>query len=90
VELVATGSRLTHDLFFSGHVAGEFIMFLFVQDRRVKGILLTSTILVSVFVLIQHVHYTVDVIAAPFFAYGSKEASAWLDRVFVKLKARFV
>jgi hypothetical protein len=30
-----------------------------------------ATVLVGLCVVLQHVHYTVDVVAAPFFAYGA-------------------
>jgi hypothetical protein len=35
--------------------------------------LAVCTVLVAVCVLWQHVHYTVDVLVAPFFAYASRE-----------------
>jgi len=34
-------------------------------------IFLITTILVGLAVIFQHVHYTVDVVAAPFFSYAS-------------------
>jgi len=71
IQLFGTGEILTKDLFFSGHAATLFLLFLIVEKRVFKMILLTSTILVGIAVLLQHVHYVVDVAVAPFFAYTS-------------------
>lgn len=71
VQLLGTGEILTKDLFFSGHTATLFLLFLIMEKRLFKIILLTSTIIVGITVLLQHVHYTVDVAVAPFFTYTS-------------------
>ena len=70
VEFFGTGKTLTKDLFFSGHTATLFILFLTADDRLIKGIFLLSTILVALCVLMQHVHYSIDVFAAIFFTYA--------------------
>lgn len=69
--VVGDGSILTRDLFFSGHTSTMFLLFLTATARPLRVWFIAATILVGVCVLIQHVHYTIDVFAAPFFAYGS-------------------
>lgn len=68
-ELFTESEPLTRDLFFSGHTSTTFMMFLLVKNRYKKIILGIFTAFTAGFVLFQHVHYTIDVIAAPFFAY---------------------
>lgn len=60
---------ITKDLFFSGHTATQFLIFLSLRKRTDKVLALISTIAVGIMVLFQHVHYTIDVLAAPLFAY---------------------
>ena len=71
VEILGTGKLLTRDLFFSGHTATIFVLFLCVQQKFLKIILLAGTFVLAACLLTQHVHYSVDVFAAPFFAYGA-------------------
>ncbi len=71
VEFFGTGITLTKDLFFSGHTATLFLLYLVSNSKSAKKIFLVSTIIVGFTVLIQHVHYSLDVITAPFFAYGT-------------------
>jgi hypothetical protein len=71
VEFFGTGQLLTKDLFFSGHTATLFLLFLLADLKSLKIFFLISTITLAISVLLQHVHYSIDVLAAPFFAYGS-------------------
>lgn len=78
VEFFGTGKTLTKDLFFSGHTATLFILFLTADDRLLKGIFLLSTILVAISVLMQHVHYSIDVFAAIIFTYACYQILKYL------------
>ena len=70
VQFFGTGQTLTKDLFFSGHTATLFILFLVTNKKIIKTVFLICTIAVGVFVLLQHVHYSIDVFAAIFFTYS--------------------
>ncbi len=58
------GIFMTKDLFFSGHTSNLFMFYLCLQKRRDKLFVLLGCIIVAVLVLVQHVHYSIDVIAA--------------------------
>ncbi len=75
---------LLKDLFFSGHTANTFLFYLAVPQRRLKPVFLIGCILVAIFVLFQHVHYSIDVIAAPFFAFACYRISIHLNRDLVR------
>ena len=64
------GDILHRDLFFSGHTSTLFLLFLTAHGRLMRGLFLAGTIGVGTLVLVQHCHYSIDVFAAPFFAYG--------------------
>lgn len=80
VESFGTGQTLTKDLFFSGHTATLFILFLVSERKNIKALFLISTVAVAISVILQHVHYTIDVFAALFFTYACY-------KVIVKVKA---
>lgn len=60
---------ITRDLFFSGHVATLFIMFLCHYEKSIKYYTFISCLMMSILVLIQHIHYSIDVLFAFPFAY---------------------
>lgn len=69
VEMFGSGESLTKDLFFSGHTTTLFMLFLVVESKKLKYVFLISAIVVGVTIVLQHVHYVIDVFAAPFFTY---------------------
>ena len=71
VRLFGPGKLLTKDLFFSGHTSTLFLLALAVPGPRWKAFFVLCTAAVAFCVLAQHVHYAVDVLAAPLFAYAS-------------------
>ncbi|MFI5162277.1 MAG: phosphatase PAP2-related protein [Sphingobacteriales bacterium] len=62
-------STITKDLFFSGHTSILFMEYLCLERKRDKVLALCATIIVACLLLVQHVHYTVDIIAAPMIIY---------------------
>jgi hypothetical protein len=56
---------ITRDLFFSGHTSTLVLIFLCLEKRNDKILGFISIILVMVLLLVQHIHYTIDVVAAP-------------------------
>ena len=71
VQFFAKGDILTKDLFFSGHTGTLFLIFLLAENKTLKTIFLILTLMVGTAVLLQHVHYSIDVFVAPFVTYGS-------------------
>jgi len=69
---------MVRDLFFSGHTANLALLFFLVEIRWFKFILGVCTVIVGFLLLKQHVHYTIDVIAAPFFAYAAYKIALFL------------
>jgi hypothetical protein len=80
VEYFGGGTTLLRDLFFSGHTSTMFLFFLTAKSKKLKTVFLICTILIAACVLIQHVHYTIDVVAAPFFAYTSYRISRLINK----------
>ena len=80
------GPFITKDLFYSGHTSTQFLMFLCLQRRWEKVLTICSTLIIGVLVLVQHVHYTIDVVAAPFGAYlAFYLAKKVVDKAFGKI-----
>jgi PAP2 superfamily C-terminal len=61
---------ITHDLFFSGHTTTVFLIFLCLKNKYDRIYALFASILLGFLLLVQHVHYTIDVLGAPVFTYA--------------------
>lgn len=58
-------------LFFSGHTGLPFLVALiFWEKMRVRLVFLLMSLTFGIAVLLSHTHYSIDVFAAPFMAYG--------------------
>jgi membrane-associated phospholipid phosphatase len=68
---------ITKDLFYSGHTATMFLMYLCFDNKLLKAIALIATFLVGFLVMLQHVHYSLDVLAAPFSVYVIFRLAKW-------------
>lgn len=75
-----------NDLFFSGHTAYPYLSFLLYRQTKLRWFFLFGSIVEAMTVLLMHVHYSIDVFAAFFIAYGVYMAS---NALFNKLNSRF-
>lgn len=70
VFIIGTGTKITKDLFFSGHTSTLFLIFLCARNKWLKILFLILTIAVAVLIILQKVHYTIDVLVAPFYSFA--------------------
>ena len=76
------GQPFLKDLFFSGHTATLAVIVGLVRSGAMRWILIAATISVGALVIVQHVHWTIDVLAAPVFARVAWKASSLSLRLF--------
>jgi len=81
VEFFGSGQTLTRDLFFSGHTSLMFLLYFVINNRTLKYLFLIGTAAIAFCVLIQHVHYTVDVLVALFVAFTSYKIAEKFIRI---------
>jgi len=72
------GTFITKDLFFSGHVSAQCLMFFCMRKAADRLVVLFSIVVLAVLLLVQHVHYTIDILSAPFFSYCCYTMSKWI------------
>jgi hypothetical protein len=84
VQMFGSGFVLTKDLFFSGHTATLVLLALAVPHRRRKFLFAVLAILVAVMIVWQHVHYTVDVLMAPFVAYACYRVASGIHGITIQ------
>jgi len=59
------------NFFYSGHTAFPFLLALIFWDNKyLRWLFLALTVIFGASVLLAHVHYSIDVFAAPFIVYG--------------------
>ena len=66
---LAGEGHIRNDLFFSGHVADVTTFYLLCRSNMIRRYMFLCICTSAVLLVCQRVHYTVDVIAAPFFSY---------------------
>ncbi len=69
-EIFYGHANITKDLFFSGHTSTMVLIFLCLEKRNDKIIAFIAAFLVAVLLLVQHIHYTIDIVAAPIIVYS--------------------
>jgi hypothetical protein len=70
------GRIISRDLFFSGHMSTLLVLIFTVGPSLVRRMLVFFMVILAVLLLIQHVHYTIDILAAP--------PGAWLAYLLAK------
>ncbi|HKI47150.1 MAG TPA: hypothetical protein VKA08_17600 [Balneolales bacterium] len=85
-NLFYANMHITKDLFFSGHVSTIFILYLSVESPRLRQFLLGGCVFIAVFLLFQHVHYTLDIVAAPLFAWAAYQSA---EQIYQKMRQLF-
>ena len=78
IQLPGIPPVFTRDLFFSWQIAILAIFAFIAQWRDMKIIFSCLALVVAVLLLLQHVHYTIDLVAAPCFAYVAFGLAKWL------------
>ena len=72
---------VTKDLFFSGHTSTVFLLYLTIPGRSDKKLALLATFIVVFLLLVQHVHYSLDILGGFVFAWISYQiAMRWILR----------
>lgn len=74
------GMSFQNDMFFSGHTAVPFLGFLLFRER-IRYFFLFGSFFMGVVVLLIHIHYSIDVLAAFFMTYSSyKMGNVLIDK----------
>lgn len=74
---IIAGLYFSNDLFFSGHTAVPFLAFLIIKDKFMRYLMLALSIFLGAITLLAHRHYSIDVLAAFFIAYGVYKMGNW-------------
>lgn len=69
VEKLFYQAAITKDLFFSGHTSILILLGLVNPHKSFRLVLYLGAMVIGLLVLVQHAHYTIDVLAAPLFAF---------------------
>jgi PAP2 superfamily C-terminal len=89
VEALGGGPIFTKDLFFSGHTAAMMMFTLSAPKRKARLVFACLTAVIGVMLMIQRVHYSIDVFVALFMAYaGWRFARTTVPLAFPSLRRR--
>lgn len=68
-SVTGASTALSRDLFFSGHTSLLTLMACIMPRPALRILFAICAVMMGCFVLLQHVHYTIDVLVAPMAAY---------------------
>lgn len=72
---------LTQDLFFSGHAATTFLLVLYLWDKpRLRALAIVAHVVMVCAVLLAHLHYSIDILAAWAFTFAIFALREWRPR----------
>jgi hypothetical protein len=71
-------ASITKDLFFSGHIATVTLIALCLEKRNDKIIAAFAVVIIAVLLIVQHIHYTIDIVASPFITYACFRLAKYL------------
>ena len=71
VQYLFYQQSITKDLFFSGHTSILILLGMTMAAWWLRLTYFLGALIIAVMLLVQHAHYTIDIIAAPFFAWLS-------------------
>ncbi|MDT3402417.1 phosphatase PAP2-related protein [Mucilaginibacter terrae] len=60
---------ITKDLFYSGHTSTLIAMYFCLPRKPDRYLVIVATIAMACLLIVQHVHYTIDILAAPVFVF---------------------
>ena len=86
VFTVGTGKVITKDLFFSGHIASLTILFFTAKNKYLTRAFFLIIFFVGGMIFLQKAHYTIDMLAAPIFAFTAFSISKQIDSKLFKEK----
>ena len=77
VQMFTSGTSVppTRDLFFSGHTSILCVIGFVLPQRNWKIVFFSLATLVGIAVILQHVHYSIDVVVAPLAAWAAASLS---------------
>jgi hypothetical protein len=80
-----------NDFFFSGHVGAAFLFALLFWEKPFwRNMFLAITVIFAASMLLAHMHYSIDVFAAPFITYAIFSiAKAWFKQAYSLTKKEF-
>ncbi|MDQ3046690.1 MAG: sphingomyelin synthase family protein [Bacteroidota bacterium] len=82
-----SGRDNVRDLFFSGHTATIFLFAFGFKKQILKFSFALGAVLIAALLVLQHVHFSIDVIFAPFFAW----LALWIQqRIFPESKSLYL
>ena len=88
-ELFYGGRVISKDLFFSGHTAMVFWIYFSLRSGFIKKTILFGNVALMVMLLIQHIHYTIDILAALLFTIGLQHFFGRFQHLLLGNQIRF-